>query len=94
MTGEALALTASYCCNGAVSVIEPKRGPVVVAKIELCQIAMQMLLCAVLIDAAHAAFENREITFNRVRRYVAARIFIGRMLDRFMFGKRAIAESW
>ena len=44
MIGEALALTTSYRSNGAVSVIVPKRGTVVVAEIEFRQIAMQMLL--------------------------------------------------
>ena len=45
---------------------------------------MQMLLCAVLIDAAHAALEDREITFNRIGRYVAARIFLVGVIDGFV----------
>jgi hypothetical protein len=58
MIAEALALTASYCRNGAVSVIVPKRGTIVVAEIEFRQITMQMLLVAMLVHTAHATFEN------------------------------------
>ena len=39
----------------------------VVAKIKFRQIAMQMLLAAMLVDAFHAAFEDREIAFDGVR---------------------------
>jgi hypothetical protein len=36
---------------------------VIVAKVEFGEIAMQMFLAAMLIDAAHAALENREVAF-------------------------------
>lgn len=58
MISEALALTALYRRKRAVSVIVPKRGTVVVAKVEFGKIAVQMLFGAMLIHAAHAAFEN------------------------------------
>ena len=40
---------------------------VVIAELELCGVAVQVLLVAVLIDALHAALEDAEIAFNRVR---------------------------
>ena len=42
---------------------EAKLGAVIVAMVIFGQIPMQMLLCAVLINAAHTAFENGEIAF-------------------------------
>jgi hypothetical protein len=45
---------------------------------------MQLLLAAVLIDALHAAFEDREEAFDRIGGYVAARVFLVRMVDRLM----------
>src|SRR5262245_44489366 len=38
--------------------VEAKRLTIVISKIELCQIAMQMLLRAMLINAAHPSFED------------------------------------
>src|SRR5947199_133212 len=38
----------------------------IVAKIILGKVTMQMLFAAMLIDAAHAALENREIAFRRI----------------------------
>ena len=87
MIGEALALTASYRCDSAVGVIEPKRGTIIVAEIKFRQITVQMLLGTVLIHAAHAAFENREIAFDCIGRHVAARIFLRGVIDGFVRGK-------
>jgi hypothetical protein len=58
MIGEALPLAALYRSKGAIRVIVPKRGTIVITEVELCKVAMQMLFAAMLIDAAHAAFEN------------------------------------
>src|ERR1700683_5580503 len=81
MIGEALALTTPNCGNRPLHIGELAR---VVAKIELRKIAMQVLLCAVLIHAAHSALEDREITLNRIRRYIAAGVFFVAVLDRFV----------
>ncbi len=51
MVGEALALTTSYRRNRPVGIVEPKRGPVIVAKIILHQIAMLAQRDAVAADA-------------------------------------------
>jgi hypothetical protein len=43
-----------------------------------------VLLAAVLIDALHAALEDREIAFNRVSGHVAAHVFVVLVLDGFV----------
>jgi hypothetical protein len=45
---------------------------------------MQMLLFAMLIHAAHPAFEDREIAFNSIRGYVAACVLFLWVIERFM----------
>ena len=50
-----------------VLVVHAELGAVAVAEIELRQIAVQMLFAAMLIDALHAALEDREEAFDRVR---------------------------
>ena len=65
--GQTLANDALSQLVGALSVIHAKRNAVVMTEIELRQIAMQMLLGAMLIGAEHAAFENREVAFDGVR---------------------------
>ena len=62
MIGEALALTASYRCDSAVSVIVPKRGTVIVAEAEsrtlkLCQHVMK----------AQAAYRQKRTQRSAVR---------------------------
>ena len=47
-----------------VAIIKAKRNAVIEAEIVFSQVAMQMLFATVLIDALHAAFENREIAFD------------------------------
>ncbi len=84
MIGEALALTALYCRNRAVSVVVPKRGTIVIAEIKFRQIAMQMLFAAMLIDTTHAALENCEIALDGICRYVAACVFLLGVIDGFV----------
>src|SRR5476649_2336447 len=50
---------------------------VVHAEIELCQIALQMLLAAMLVSANHAALEHRKEAFQRVRVDAIADVFLG-----------------
>ena len=45
---------------------------------------MQVLLGAVLVDAVHTAFEDGEISLNRIRRHIAARILFVGVIDRFV----------
>jgi hypothetical protein len=49
--------------RGTFPVIEAETNAVIVAEVVFRQIAVQMLLGAVLIDAAHPALEDREIAF-------------------------------
>jgi len=45
-------------------ILDAKPGTVSIAEIELGQIAVQVLLAAMLVDALHAAFEDRVIALN------------------------------
>ncbi len=81
--GEALALTTSYRSNSADSVIIPKRGTVVIAEVKFREIAVQMFLGAVLVDALHAALENREEAFDRIGVNITTHIFAARMSHGF-----------
>lgn len=47
---------------------------------------MQVLFGTVLIDALHAAFENREITLDGIGGDVAANVLAARMIDLLMLG--------
>src|SRR5579859_1256494 len=51
---------------GALNVIYAQRNAIGIAEIVFAQIAMQVLFGAVLIDALHAAFEDRIEAFDRV----------------------------
>ena len=46
--------------------LKPSADAVIVAVVELGKIPMQMLLFAMLINAAHSALEDREIAFRRI----------------------------
>ena len=48
---------------------------IAVAKIEFMQVALRVLLAAVLIDAAHAALEDREKSLDRIGVGCATAIF-------------------
>src|SRR5580693_7722031 len=52
--------------RGTFHVIYAEPNAIAIAEIVLGEITMQMLLAAMLVDALHAALENREIAFNRV----------------------------
>ncbi len=64
--GEALTDSALGDSAGALDVADPERNPVAVAEIELGKVAVQVMLAAVLVDAAHPAFEDREEAFDGV----------------------------
>lgn len=73
MIGQPLALCAPYSGDRPFHVSDLAR---VVAEIELRQVAVQMLLFTVLINAFHSPFEDREETFHRVRVNVASHVFV------------------
>jgi hypothetical protein len=63
MIGGALAVAAPDRGNRAIIVIEAASYALIVAKIKFGKVAMQVLLAAMLIDALHAALEDREKAF-------------------------------
>ena len=84
MIGEALAFTATHRRNRAVGVVVSKSLTKIIAEIIFRQITVQVLFGTVLVDALHSALEDRKIAFNRIRRHVAARIFLRRMIYGFV----------
>ena len=58
---ETLALRTFDCKRRTVAIVEAECGSVIVTKIVFSKIPMQMFLAAVLINAAHATFENRKV---------------------------------
>lgn len=64
--GQPLASRAANSNLGALHVINAKADAVVHAEVEFRQISVNVLLAHVLVDADKAAFEQREIAFERV----------------------------
>ncbi len=56
--GEALADDAAQEVISAGGVVHSKSDAVAVAEVELCELAVEMLLAAMLVDAPHAALEE------------------------------------
>lgn len=61
-----------------------KTDTVIVTKIKFREIAMQMLLRAMLVRAAHATLEHAEIALDGVRGHVATRVFLRGVFDGFV----------
>ena len=51
---------------GPLSVINASGDALAIAEIKLCQIAVKVIFLAMLIDALHATFEDREKSFHGV----------------------------
>ena len=64
--GQPLADDALHGAGGALHVIYAEPNAIAIAEIELRQIAVQMLLAAMLVDALHAALEDRVVAFDGV----------------------------
>lgn len=73
--GEPLADDAGQRDIGAGPIIGTVGDTVVIAELEFASIAVQMLLVAMLINTAHPALKDREITFDGVGVNVAANVF-------------------
>src|SRR5689334_22152101 len=87
--GQPLALGALDRLLGALAVFDAECLAHVVAELEFGQIAVQVLLAAVLIDALHPALENREVSLDGVRvllGIVETDILAGRMVHRAVTG--------
>jgi hypothetical protein len=87
---QALAFHPFHSGDGPINVAASESDAVIIPEIELGQITMQVFFLAVLIDAIHAAFENRERALDGVRVNVAANVFLDRVLDRFVGGEVSI----
>ena len=75
MIGEPLAFDAFDSGFGAVNVAVAEPNAMVVAEVKFREIAVQMLLVAVLINSLHAALEDRERAFDGVGVDLGADIF-------------------
>lgn len=80
MIGKALADDAAQSGYRAILIVAAQRFTVVVAELKLRNVAVQVLLLAVLIDALHAALEDRKCALNCVG--VDRRVFIIDILAR------------
>ena len=87
LVGQPLADDTGQHLIRTIRVIEARRNAVAVAELELRQIAVQMLLAAMLLHAAHPAFEDAESAFNGVRGDVAAHVFLVIVMHRAMLRK-------
>src|SRR5580692_3408887 len=74
--GKSLPNDTFYCPFSALHIVYAKPNAITVPKIIFCQIAVQMLLAAVLIDALHTALEDRIEAFDRVGVDVTANVFL------------------
>ena len=77
---------------GPLDVAAAQRDPVIVPKIELGNVAMQVLLGAMLIDALHAALEDAVIVLDGVRVDLAADVLLG-AVDREIVGGEVISGN-
>jgi hypothetical protein len=77
--GQPLADRAQQRRLGAHGVVHAQPDPVVVAEIELGEVAVEVLLAAVLVDALHAPLGDREVAFRRVGVDVVADVLAGRV---------------
>jgi len=85
--GQPPALSAFERQRGALHVVNAQPFPVAVSEIELAQIAVQVRFADVLVHAVHAAFEDREETFDGVGMGVTAHVLIGAVLDGVVRGE-------
>ena len=89
MIGQPLADDALQGQLGALSIAAAKLHAVVVAEIKLCNVAMQVLLSAVLIDALHAPLKDAVVTLKGVCVGIAPDVLARAMRDELMAGEDA-----
>src|SRR6202050_5039716 len=83
--GQPLAANAFQRIVGALCILNTELRAVVVAEINLRQIAVQVLRAAMLVNASQSAFEDRKEVLKRVGMHVAARPFKFGMVNALMF---------
>jgi hypothetical protein len=74
LIGKTLADDTTEQLVSAIGVVAAGRGTVGIAELKLCEIAVQMLLGAMLINATHPALEDAERAFDAVGGDVAANV--------------------
>jgi len=84
---QALAFDALHGLDGAVNVAVAEFDAVIVAEVKFREVAVQVLLAAVLIDAAHAALEDREEALDRIGVDVTPDIFFVGVCHRLVGGE-------
>src|SRR3981081_1589229 len=84
---ETLALDTLHGKHRTFPIVDPESNTVRIAEIEFGKVAMQMLLFAMLVDAFHAALEDRIVAANRVRGDITPDVFLDAMVHRFMARK-------
>src|SRR5262249_49596600 len=82
LIGQPLAANANSGAREASIIVNPERSSLVVAEIELGEIALQMLLADVMVDPGDATLQNREVVLDCVCVPEAATdIFLDRVID-------------
>src|SRR5260221_4353716 len=87
---QSLAADALQQVVSALAVRDAEGRAVVIAKVELGNVARKMLLANVMKRADQAALEDREETFDGIRSDAVARILAGTMVQRFMLVEHAM----
>ena len=85
--GEALAHDAFQSSISARAVINAEAQAVVVPKVKFSQVAVQMLLCAVLVNSVHAALKHAKVTLDGVGVDFAPHVFLDAVVDGFVLGQ-------
>jgi len=84
--GQPLADDSSHGASGTLHVIYAQANAIAIAEIELGSVAVQMFFAAMLVDAFHAAFENRIVAFDGVGMDFAATVLARIVVDRIVGG--------
>jgi hypothetical protein len=87
--GEPLADDTTKAPLGALYIVNAEPNAVAVSEIALCQISMQVLLAAMLVDAFHAALEHGKEALRGVGMRVTPDIFVVTVLHGFVTGELA-----
>jgi hypothetical protein len=72
---------------GTLHIVNTKADAIAIAEIELGKISVQVFLAAMLVDALHAALEDRIVAFNGVGVNFAANIFFAAVVYALMAGE-------
>ena len=78
---------------GAIFIFDDKSRTIAVPEIILCQISVQVIFAAMLIDALHAALEDAEIAFDGVGVDFATPVFTPIVVNNAMLGKFATKQG-